>query len=130
MPAARSTSTPCARSCRIAASAPTQRLHSPELDGEAIASAFSDGDQELPLLEVDDLLPPSNPDFIVPIDLDEIAPSDLLGEPPTFGESGPLDFEPAPLFGEPTGARPVTPRAVSTRRRLTRSGPRMKHPRS
>ena len=78
----------------------------PELDGAAIASAFNDSNVDLPLLEVDEFLPSTSDDFIIPLDLESVVPDDLLGEPPTFGESATIEFEPAPLFGETNDAQP------------------------
>ncbi|MEP7382112.1 MAG: tetratricopeptide repeat protein, partial [Gemmatimonadota bacterium] len=69
-----------------------------DADGESLTSAFDETDVELPLLEVDDLLSVGSSDFIIPIDFDAVVADDLLGDPPTFGESSTPEFEPAPLF--------------------------------
>ena len=74
------------------------------LDEQQIEAAFADAARELPLLDIEGVLPPAAvPDGPTEIEITPFSVDELLGEAPTFGAEETRPFIPEPLFDD---ARP------------------------
>ncbi len=79
------------------------------LDERQIEAAFEDAAVDLPLLEVDGIVPPEEAlDVPGGLEVTPFSVDDLLGEAPSFGAESNVSFTPAPLFGEGAGDEAVT----------------------
>ncbi len=72
------------------------------LDERQIEAAFEDAAVELPLLDIEGVVPPADDLGTTPgLEVSPFSVDDLLGEAPSFGTEGTLAFIPDPLFDVP-----------------------------